>query len=72
MNDFEEDKIWEENGSAKRQDVVGGILPTIQEEAKKESAISGNYGNYGDRVNLPGRRETDTDEKALGVSIWEG
>ena len=35
--------------------------------------ISGIFGNYGDRSNLPGQREADTVEKELGkVDLWGG
>ena len=54
MNDWEEDKIWEENEDTKRQSEVGEILPTIAQErgfeTQGESAISDNYGRYGARA----------------------
>ena len=77
----EEDKIWKANEEENRQEEVGGILPTIQEEGgaesvseehvggfetEGESATSGNFGIYGYRGDLSERRGADADGWVLG------
>ena len=80
LNDWEEDKIWKPNGETGKKK-LGCILPKTQEEdgaesvseeqkdgfeAQGESAISDNFGKYGDQVNLSEHRGSDADKRALG------
>ena len=71
----------------KRKEVVGVISPATQDEdgeggvsgeqecgfeTQGESAISDNFGKYGDQGNLAEQRGTEADEKVLGGAEMGG
>ena len=68
-NNFEEDKIWKENGETRRKECGGNQVPAIREEEENENdfgaAISSDFGNGWDKSTLPEQQETFTDENAL-------
>ena len=64
LNDFEEDKIWKENGATKRQEDGEKQPPGILEEGAEnslEAGISNSLGGDGGQSNLLGQLETNTE-----------